>query len=251
MTRRIQMLAVAAVALLAGLLGGLTGIGGVIVVPALTELGRIPVDIAIGTTMFAFVFSGPVAALLTLRRVQLGLTAVAPLCASAALGALLGTAAIDWLPAGVMRLFVAAAATASGGYALVNPERASSGNRIPGNISMIGLGFVVGWGSAISGTGGPVMLIPILLALGVRTAAAVGLALAAHVPIVLAATIVNLASARVDLELGVILGGMLLLGTLAGVWLSGRLSGRYLTLSVAAALIGVGLWYAYATLGHK
>jgi uncharacterized membrane protein YfcA len=241
------MLTVAAITLLAGFLGGLTGIGGVIVVPALTEFGGVAIDVAIATTMFAFLFSGPVAAYVTLRRVKLRLAPVAALCVAAALGALLGTVTLDWLPGWLVRLFVAAAAASSGLHSLVNPDRSSVGMRVPGNASLAALGLLVGWGSAVSGTGGPVMLIPILMTLRVPTATAVGLGLAAHLPIVGAATAVNFAAGRIDSLLGVQLGGLLLAGTIAGMWLFARLSGRHLTMSVAVALIGVGAWYAYVT----
>lgn len=244
------MFAVAATALLAGLLGGLTGIGGVIVVPALTEFGRVPVGAAIATTMFAFNFSGPLAAYVTLRRVRLGLRPVVALCVAAGLGSLVGTLTLEWLPSTLVRLFVAAAAVASGWHALVNPDRSSASVKLPGTTLLAALGLVVGWASAVSGTGGPVMLIPILLALGVPTATSVGLGLAAHLPIVAMASVMNIWAGRVDYALGVTLGALLVIGTLAGTWLSGRLSGRQLTLSVAVALIGVGAWYAHATLAH-
>jgi uncharacterized membrane protein YfcA len=244
------MLAVAATALLAGLLGGLTGIGGVIVVPALTEFGQVPVGAAIATTMFAFNFSGPLAAYVTLRRVRLGLAPALTVCAAAGLGSLLGTLTLDWLPASLVRLFVAAAAIASGLHALVKPDRTSSGANLPSGPVLSLLGLVVGWGSAVSGTGGPVMLIPILLALGVPAATSVGLGLAAHLPIVVMASVMNMWAGRVDYALGIALGALLVIGTLAGTWLSSRLSGRQLTVSVAVALLGVGAWYAYVTLVH-
>jgi len=244
------MLAVAATVLLAGLLGGLTGIGGVIVVPALTEFVQVPVDAAIATTMFAFNFSGPLAAYVTLRRVRLGLRPVVVLCVAAGLGSLIGTLTLEGLPPTLVRLFVAAAAAASGWHSLVNPDRSSGGARLPGPMTLALLGLVVGWGSAVSGTGGPVMMIPILLALGVPTATSVGLGLAAHLPIVAMASVMNVWAGRIDYALGVMLGALLVTGTLAGTWLSGRLSGRQLTLGVAVALIGVGAWYAYTTLAH-
>ncbi len=46
------------------------------------------------------------------------------------------------------------------------------------------------------------------------------------------------------------LGGLLVTGTLGRMWLFGRLSGRHLTVSVALALIGVGVWYGYLTLAN-
>jgi uncharacterized membrane protein YfcA len=243
-------IAVAATALLAGLLGGLTGIGGVIVVPALTEFARVPVGAAIATTMFAFNFSGPLAAYVTLRRVRLGLPPVAVLCVAAGIGSLVGTLTLEWLPSTMVRLFVAAAAAASGWHALVKPDRSSASARLPGLGLLALLGLAVGWGSAVSGTGGPVMLIPILLALGVPTATSVGLGLAAHLPIVAMASVTNAWAGRIDYALGIMLGALLVIGTLGGTWLSGRQSGRQLTLSVAVALIAVGAWYAYTTLAH-
>jgi uncharacterized membrane protein YfcA len=94
------------------------------------------------------------------------------------------------------------------------------------------------------------MLIPILLALGVPTATSVGLGLAAHLPIVAMASVTNAWAGRIDYALGVMLGALLVIGTLGGTWLSGRLSRRQQTLSVAVALIAVGAWYAYTTLAH-
>jgi uncharacterized membrane protein YfcA len=245
------MFTVAAAALLAGFLGGLTGIGGVILVPALTEFAEVPIDVAIATAMFAFIFSGSLAAYLNLRRVKLGLVPVAALCIAAALGALLGTMTLDWLPGRLVRLFVAAAAMVSGLHAMLNQGRPSAKPRTLGNAPLAALGFVVGWGSAISGTGGPVMLIPMLLILGIAPATAVGFGLAAHLPIIVAATAVHFVAGRIDFPLGAVLGGLMVIGTLVGTWLFSRLSGRHLTVCVALALIAVGGWYAFVTFTNK
>jgi len=45
----------------------------------------------------------------------------------------------------------------------------------------------------------------------------------------------------------VVLGVLLVAGTYVGAKLSGRLSGRGLTMAVALTLVAVGLWYGYAT----
>jgi hypothetical protein len=66
------------------LLGVLPGVGGVILVPALTEASGAPVDIASGTTLFALLLSAPVAAYAAIRRVSLAPAQSAPLCVAAA-----------------------------------------------------------------------------------------------------------------------------------------------------------------------
>lgn len=78
---------VAAASLIAGLMIGLTGIGGVLVVPALTEFAGVPVDRAIAASMFGVLFAGVPAAFVHLRRAQLPARPLAALCIASALGA--------------------------------------------------------------------------------------------------------------------------------------------------------------------
>lgn len=243
------MLSAVLAALIAGFVGALTGIGGVVLVPALTEGRGMPIEAAIGTAMFALIFSAPVAAYAAIRRVRLAWSPVLWLCVAAALGAIAGTVTLPWFPGSLLRLLVAVAAIVSGLHALLSRER-SAEPRTLGNTSLASLGLLVGWASAVTGTGGPILLIPVLLLVGVRIPAAIGLALAAHVPIVYTASIVNYAAERIDVGLGAALGGFLVAGTLAGMWLYERLSGRQLTVCVAWVLIAVGAWYAYATLAR-
>jgi uncharacterized membrane protein YfcA len=233
-------------ALVAGLLIGITGIGGVLLVPALTEGVRIPLDRAIAASMFGFLLTGGVAAALHLGRTPIPWERLVSLCVSAAAGALVGAATLDVLPATAVRIFIAILAVVSGLQALAvthATERAP-----PGAILLALLGLIVGYGSAISGTGGPVMLIPILLLIGTPLVTAITLALAAQVPIAIAATAVNAFAGRLDWLLGLALGAPLIAGAVAGAWLSRRLPARALTFAVAGALIAIGLWYGYVAI---
>jgi uncharacterized membrane protein YfcA len=237
---------VGATALAAGLLVGLTGIGGVLLVPVLTGMADVPLERAIAACMLALLLAGIYAALVHLRRARLPLRPVAMLCLAAASGAAFGAATLDFLPGTGVRLFVAGLALASGVHALLS--RHSPGERIPATALLAALGLAVGYGSAISGTGGPVMLIPILLALRTPVASAVALGLAAQLPIAAAATVVYGAQGRIDVPLALTLAALLVAGTYAGARLASRLSGRALTAAVAWTLVGVGLWFGYASL---
>lgn len=240
-------LAVAAAAALAGVLIGLTGIGGVLLVPALTELAAVPVQRAVAASMMSFLAAGAVAAFLHLRHADLDNRVLWPLCGTAALGALAGAASLELLPARAVRLFISLLSLASGVHALAGSHRPAA-RRMPSAAAFGALGLAVGYGSAISGIGGPVLLIPILLALRVPARAAVALGLAAQVPISLTATGANLLAARIDFELGAMLAALVLAGTLAGSTLSRRLPTRGVTVAVALTLIGVGLWYGARSL---
>jgi uncharacterized membrane protein YfcA len=196
--------------------------------------------------MLGFLFSGLYAAFIHLRRARLPARPVAALCIAAGCGAALGAATLDRLPDTGVRLFVAALALASGLHALAS--RRVDGGRMPGSALLAVLGLFVGYGSAISGTGGPVMLIPILLALHTPVTVAIALGVAAGMPITVAATAVYAAAGRIDLPLALTLAALLIAGTWMGARLAARLSGRALTDAVAWTLVGVGAWFAYASL---
>ena len=241
-----MLLTVAAVALVAGLLIGLTGIGGVLLVPVLTQAAGVPLDRAVAACLLGFLLAGIYAAFVHLRRARLPWRPVVALCLMAAAGAALGAATLDRLPVNAVRLFIALLCLASGLHALLS--KVSVVKHSPAAPTLGTLGALVGYASAISGTGGPVTLIPLLLVLRTPAAAAIALGLAAQLPIALSATAVYAMEGRIDWPLGATLGALLVAGTFAGAQLSGRLSGRGLTVAVALTLIGVGLWYGYATL---
>ena len=240
-----MLITVAIVSLIAGLLIGLTGIGGVLLVPVLTQVAGIALDRAIAASVFGFIIAGAYAAFVHLRRARLQARPVIVLCAASAAGAM-AAASLDWLPPGAVRLFIALLCLASGLNALLRPPAKAVAAPPPALLGI--LGAIVGYASAISGTGGPVTLIPLLLFLRTPVAAAIALALAAQLPISIAGAAVYAWQGRIDLELGAALGALLVIGTYAGARLSARLAGRGLTVAVALVLVAVGLWYGYATL---
>jgi hypothetical protein len=113
----------------------------------------------------------------------------------------------------------------------------------PATFILLPLTLLVGYASAISGTGGPVLLVPILLLLGARAESAIALGLAVQVPVTALASAVNVANGRLDLELAALLALLLVLGMLAGTRLAARLSPPATMRAVGILLIFVGLAY--------
>jgi uncharacterized membrane protein YfcA len=218
----------------------------VLLVPVLTQVAGVPLERAIAASLLGFVVAGVYAAFVHLRRARLEPRPVTVLCVAAAAGAIAGAATLDWLPASAVRLFIALLCLGSGLHALLSTTPA--GKRVPSPPALGVLGLLVGYASAISGTGGPVTLIPLLLALRTPAAPAIALGLAAQLPISASAALVYAIEGRMDLRLGAILGALLVAGTYAGARLSHRLSGRELTVAVALVLVAVGLWFGYLQL---
>jgi uncharacterized membrane protein YfcA len=103
-------------------------------------------------------------------------------------------------------------------------------------------GMAVGFASAITGTGGPVLLVPWLIWLGVPVLAAVGLSQAIQVPIAVMATAGNLLAGTLDLGLGAWLSVGVMIGVAIGARIAHAVPALVLARTVAVALLGVGVF---------
>jgi uncharacterized membrane protein YfcA len=226
--------------LLCGAAVGATSIGGVLVVPVLTALAEVPAAQAVAAASFGFAFTGAAAFAVRQRQPQPGGRPVL-LDGGALAGAALGALTLAWIPAAGVRWAVGLLAVASGVYALFGRARAHTVNLHGAALGLLGL--LVGCLSAWSGTGGPVVLLPLMALLGWRADMAVDAAQRIQFPVALAATAVHFAAGRLDIVLGLAIGILLLAGWAIGHWLARRLPVRRLQQAVAVALIAAGLSY--------
>jgi hypothetical protein len=103
------------------------------------------------------------------------------------------------------------------------------------------IGFAVGFGSALTGTGGPVLLLPIFLAFSVPTLIAIGVSQAIQLPIAFFSTVGFALYGEIDFKLGALLGIILAVGVVVGAEIAHRVSAERLRQIVAIALIAAGL----------
>lgn len=241
------LLLTGALVLLAGLAIGATSIGGVLVVPALTMMAGLPLPQAIAATSLAFLLVGG----WTLRQLWQRRSALPrglpALLLAALAGAVVGAWLVPQVPAAWVKGWVGALALASGIYGWVTAARRVDGHRPwPAAPVLFGLGLLVGVGSALSGTGGPVLLLPLLLLAGLPAAPSVLAALAVQVPIALSSTVTHVwlgTLGRPQWLLGLALGVLLVAGASLGAGLAGRASPRALRRLTALVLVLTGLWF--------
>ena len=249
--------AVLALMLFAGLGIGMTGIGGVLVVPGLSALQDMPLTRAVPASTLAFLFTG-IAATLKLqwqRRAATG-TAAPPsdrhallaLQIAALLGAALGALTLRWLPATGMHLALALLALFSGLQTLLARAVPEHSARLPARATLAAIGLAVGLGSAWSGTGGPILLLPALMWLAMPTRGAIAMAQAVQLPIALAATAVNWWTGQLDWALGLTLGALLVLGWALGDRVAARIATLQLRRLLGGLLVVLGLWYGWHVL---
>lgn len=242
------MLASAAAILAAGWLIGATGIGGVLVVPVLNQLQGVALQQAIAAASLAFALPG-IAAAWRLRAsgnaVPRGTIALSlASLPGAAVGALLVHAvSAQWLMGGLAVL-----ALASGLWGLRCRPHEHTGRAPLPLAAMVLLGLAVGLGSALTGTGGPVLLVPLLLLAGQPLRNIVPPAQAIQLPVALCAATGHALAGALDLKLATALGAVLLVGSLAGQWAAPRTPALALHRLVCVLLILTGAWFAWRLL---
>ena len=225
--------------LVVGVLIGGVGIGGVLLVPALTYLAGTPVHEAIPACMLGYVTAGAVGTAVFRHQGSVDWEIVIPIAVGALPGAYAGAYLLPLVPAGFLEMTIAWLVLASGIHALKFPVHVGQA-RVPGAILLGVIGFLVGSGSAMTGTGGPLLLMPVLLWFRVPTLTAVGLSQVVQIPIALMATAGNLVHGAVNWNLGLIIAAGLAAGVFAGARVAHVLPSGLLKKSVALVLAGTG-----------
>jgi len=237
----IELVALTALGITSGLLIGCIGIGGVILVPALVYLAGVPVHTAIGAAMMAFLVSGVVGTVVYARKGSIRWDMTPTLWAGAIPGAVAGSLLAGLAPGTVLEVLIAALTIASGAQAMTRAALTDVQAHAPSAHQLAASGAVTGVASSMTGTGGPLVLVPLLLFQGVPVLMAIGLSQAIQLPIALLATVTNYLSGTLDPVLGALLGGGLLFGSWAGARLAHALPLGTLKRVVAWVLVLVGV----------
>jgi uncharacterized membrane protein YfcA len=243
------MIAIAILALVSGVLIGCIGIGGVLLVPCLTLAG-VDVHAAIGASMFSFIFSGGIGVWLFARHGSIAWRSAAWLGAGAAPGALLGAVLAAHVGGEILLMLVGATVVFAGWRILRRQPRGPDHGAVRFAPPLLaGIGAAVGIASALTGTGGPVLLVPLLMWWGAPVLAVVGLSQAIQVPIALMASAGNFWTGSLDLPLAVLLSIGITLGSAVGARVAHAVPVVFLARIVAVALVLVGIVVAVRS-GH-
>lgn len=229
-------------AMVVGVLIGSIGVGGVLLVPWLTQVGGVPVQQAAGIAMLAFTGPGAVALALAIRSGRSRTHADWPLLLATAPGAFAGAAALAWMPERAA-LGVLAGSVMIVGLRLLrgNPVRAARPAQ-----TVVGptIGALTGFASGMTATSGPMVLVPLAIWRGVALPDAIALGQLVQLPIAVTAAGGFLAAGPVDVATGAMLGAILVPGTLLGQRLGRLLPLRALSSLLGAVLVAASIAFA-------
>jgi uncharacterized membrane protein YfcA len=199
---------------------------------------------AVAASATAFVFPAAVA-LWFLWRNRTYTRSAAALMLSAVPGAALGASSVHHLDARILLALVAGLMLLSGVHSLRSLRRRDAPSARP-ELPMgtfAGIGILVGAGSALTGTGGPVLLAPLLVLMRQPLKTVIVGVNAIQMPVAISATLVHWRAGALDARLACTVGFLLLIASTAGQLVARSMPIRKMQalLSVLLLLMGGGL----------
>lgn len=229
------------IVLLVGILIGGVGIGGVLLVPTVKYLGGISLHVAIPACMFSYMITGLVGTYSYARHATIDWHLAGKVCVGALPGAYIGAFLLPYFSALALEWGIVVLLLVSGIHTWRNNDNKPKADGSLSSTALATIGLLTGLGSAMTGTGGPLLLVPLLLYCKLPILTVIGLAQAIQVPISVLATLGNLVHSEVDIKLGLTLALLLGGGVLMGAKVSHLLRLETLKKSLAGLLIAVGM----------
>ena len=224
-----------------GFLIGAVSIGGVVIVPLLVLAAGIEIHVAVASVIFTAIFTGALGTIMFARMGAVDWRSCLWLSIGAMVGAYLGSLVLIQLPGGVVEALVGIMVLGTGINAMLSqaePENARA--RLSPLVTGL-IGFVAAFGSAVSGAGGPLLLVPMLMWMRVPVITAIALGQVFQVPVGLFASLRNWQSGIIDFQLGFLIAACLLVGVYFGARFSGTINAGAVKRMLAVVLIGAGV----------
>ncbi len=220
---------------------GASSIGGVLLVPFMNYFGGVDVHVAIDSAMFGFIFSGAVGVWLYTRRGSIPWITAGWLILGAMPGAFFGSLLKNPVSGTALEVLIGLLLLFAGYTSFRSVPGGAESSQVLGKPALFALGGFTGVVSAMSGTGGPVTLLPILLWFKVPVLTAIGLAQAIQLPTALLATSGNVLSGKIDFLIGSVIAAALVGGMAVGASLAHAISPLALKRGVAWFILVIGL----------
>jgi uncharacterized membrane protein YfcA len=235
-----MLVPIAIIGLITGTLIGTVGIGGILLAPLLSYMLGMDIHLAMATSSFSFLFTGIVGTVSYAKKRSISWRIVLWLSIGIIPATIIGAKVNTSLSADILIVLISLLIVFSGLYALYNRKPDHSTLPDLKKFAIILIGLIVGFGSALTGTGGPVLLLPILVALSFPVLTAIGVSQAIQLPIAIFTTTGYLLFGSIDLKLGLYLGIVQAIGVVMGASIAHNLPSIKLRQLVAIALIVVG-----------
>jgi uncharacterized membrane protein YfcA len=202
------------------------------------------------TALFTFFFTGVSGALLFQRRGSIHWDLTIPVCVGALLCGFLGAWTNAHLKAPILTVILAAIIMFAGIYTLRAATRATEheaalhGNRNGQMALLTAIGGFVGFGSGLTGVGGPAISVPLMVMFGFAPLPTIGVGQVVQIVASISGSAANMRYGTIDFGLAVPVTIAQLVGVPIGVRIVHAVSPKPLRRAMAFICIAVGAWLA-------
>lgn len=211
---------VVVLAFVAGAFIGAIGIGGIILVSGLIYVAGLDAPMAIAACMMGYLLTGLVGTWVYASEGSIRWPMVGWLSLGAVPTSYAGAWATSTVSPALLELGIGLLTAGAGLNALLSASTDGTHRAPLGAVPLAAIGGFVGFGSAVTGTGGPLLLVPILVWLQIPILTAIGLSQAIQLPIAALATAGNAVYGTLDYKLGALLAVSLA----AGSWIGAKVA---------------------------
>ncbi len=232
------------VALLVGTLIGCVGVGGILLIPALAVFAGMTTHVSMATALYSFIFTGIIGTYLYQRKGSIDWSITIPVCFGAVFFGYLGAMVNSGMNAVYLNIALACIIIFAGiytyrpykGKGLLSAEGTSWSKRL----MLFGIGAAVGFGSGLTGVGGPVLSVPIMVVLGFSPLTAIATSQVIQIVAAVSGTIGNINYGGIDFFTGTWVTAVELVGVAIGAHIAHGSGAKRLRSIVAVVCIVVG-----------
>ena len=210
-----------------GLLIGMVGIGGILLAPMLVYIAGIDLHLAMATSSWSFLFTGITGTIAYARKGTISWKMVGWLCVGIIPATILGAKVNVMLQTSILTIILAVLIVSSGLNSLFKKPSTKQDKSRVNRFILVSIGLATGFGSALTGTGGPVLLLPILIFFfNMPTLVAIGISQAIQLPIAVFTSVGFSLYGKIDFKLGALLGIIQAIGVVVGAQIAHKISAK-------------------------
>lgn len=227
-----------------GALIGAVGIGGVLLIPALTAFAALPIQTAMATALFTFTFTGIVGTAMFQRRGSIDWVVTRPVLFSAVIFAFVGAWVNSIARPMTLALVLAGIIIFAGVYTLFTwqgmRQAAFRDDARGQRLLLVAVGGIAGFGSGLTGVGGPALSVPLMVMFGFPALVSIGASQVLQIVAAISGTLGNLRFGSIDFGVAAVVTLIELAGVIVGVRLAHAVDAGVLRKAVAVLCLVVG-----------
>lgn len=222
-------------------------------IPALTAFAGLPIHAAMATALFTFAFTGVTGTVMFQRRGSIDWIITRPVLLGAVFFAFIGAWVNSLTGPGMLAILLAAVIIFAGVYTLATwrgiPRPAFHDRKRAQGLLLLALGAVAGFGSGLTGVGGPALSVPLMVLFGFPALTSIGTSQVIQIVAAVSGSLANLRYGTIDFHVAATVTVLEIAGVLLGARIVHAVNADLLRKFVAILCIVVGAGLVARELG--